>query len=300
MIELLVAISIIAVLLGLSAAATFKLIGAQLSSNTKTTLVKLQSQLDKQWAAVTHRAKDEDIPDSLRNNPHFATMIGTDANAEARARVLYVKLKQRQMFPMTFDEALNPYPLPPLLPYGTYLKSLGVSASSPQTQPYESAVCLLMALERSPSGGGVKMEDLGVGTAVAAFTLPSGAQVNGLIDAWKSPLVFCRWPTGSPQLNPGGAAAGANDSADPQGLLNAPTWVGNNGYSVAARTFMLHGHALPPRPPGSRLSSYKLAPIIMSAGADAIPDVDPMTLAETGPGAQDNLYSTNPQLIRNP
>ena len=36
-----------------------------------------------------------------------------DANASNRVRVIYIKLKQRQAFPMTFDEALNPSPLPP-------------------------------------------------------------------------------------------------------------------------------------------------------------------------------------------
>src|SRR5262249_19329624 len=127
LIELLVVISILVLLVALSAAATLKFMGVQQGSNTKTALVKLQSQLDAQWAAVTQRAKDESIPDSVRDNADFAAMAGSDAHADARARVLYIKLKQRQMFPMTFDEALNPYPLPPLKPYVVSLQGLGVT-----------------------------------------------------------------------------------------------------------------------------------------------------------------------------
>jgi prepilin-type N-terminal cleavage/methylation domain-containing protein len=289
LIELLVVIAILAVLTALSAAATLRFLGVQQGSNTKTALVKLQSQLDTQWAAVTQRARDEPIPESIRNNPDFAVMVGKDALADARARVLYVKLKQRQMFPMTFDEALNPYPLPPLRPYVVFLQNLGVKKSTPQTQPYESSVCLLMALERAPGGGGVKMEDLGVGSVTATRTLPGGQEVNCLVDDWKSPLLFCRWPTGSPELNPNGPAAGRNDPGDPEGLLNVPGWLA----TPAARYFRSYCHDLPARAATAGPTSYKLAPILASAGPDTVPDLDPRTFAPQGPGANDNLYSTS-------
>jgi prepilin-type N-terminal cleavage/methylation domain-containing protein len=283
LIELLVVVSIIAVLLALSAAATIKYIGVQQASNTKTALTKLQSQLDSQWAAVTQRAKDETIPDNIRASIQ-TSMAGSDPNATARTRVIYVKLKQRQMFPMTFDEAINPSPLPPLKPYVDYLNGLGVNGSAPATQPFESAVCLLMALERAPSGGGVSTETLGIGTNITGFTLPGGQQVNVLVDAWKSPLVFCRWPSGSTELNPNGATAGRNDPGDPQGLLSNPAWANTAG----AQTFANFCH------PVVAGKSYKLAPMIASAGPDKKLGLDPKTLAELpGPDAKDNLYSTS-------
>jgi prepilin-type N-terminal cleavage/methylation domain-containing protein len=287
LLELLVVVSILTVLAALSAAAALKFLGVQQGANTKTALVKLQSALDAQWAAVTQRAKDEPIPDGVRAKADFLAMAGNDLHATARARVLYVKLKQRQAFPMTFDEALNPSPLPPLQPYAAFLRGLGVTRSSPVTRPYESAVCLLLALERAPGGGGVKVEDLGVGTVTATLTLANGKQVNYLADGWKSPLVFCRWPTGSKELNPNGPAAGRNDPGDPEGLLNVPGWLA----TPALATFRLYCHDLPPRTGGP--TSFKLVPLIASAGPDKKLDLNPSTLEELGPGAKDNLYSTS-------
>src|SRR5262245_4623013 len=139
LIELLVVLSIIAVLAALSAAATARFVGVQQASNTRATLAQLQSRLDAQWAAVTRRAKEEAIPPQLRGNPDFLAMAGADAHADPRARVVHVKLRLRQAFPASFDEALNPYPLPPLAPYAALLRGLGVRGSTPETRPYESS-----------------------------------------------------------------------------------------------------------------------------------------------------------------
>jgi prepilin-type N-terminal cleavage/methylation domain-containing protein len=290
LIELLVVISILLVLVALSAAATIKFIGVQQASNTNTTLVKLQSQLDRQWGEVLRRAKDEPIPDSVRQHPDFVAMIGNDPHASTRARVIYIKLKQRQAFPMSFDEVFNPAPLPTLQPYVVFLRNLGITASTPQTRPYESSICLLIALERSPGEAGVKVEDLGAGTVSAMLSLPGGGQVPYLTDGWDSPLVFCRWPTGCVELNPTGASAGRNDPGDPEGLLNIPDWLA----TPAANLFRRHCHDLPPRPAAARPSSYKLVPILVSAGPDRKLDLDLRTLAPQGLGATDNLYSSAP------
>ena len=72
-------------------------------------LLRLQAQLDARWAAVTRAAHDEPIPDAVRGHADFQALVGTGPLAAARARVVYVKLKQRQAFPTTFDEALNLY-----------------------------------------------------------------------------------------------------------------------------------------------------------------------------------------------
>src|SRR5262245_8427078 len=162
LVELLVVMTIIAVLLALSAAATLRFLGVQQSSNTKTTLTKVQGELDKQWAAVTDQARNEPIPPSVEASIK-STLAGSDANASRRVRVIYIKLKQRQMFPMTYGEALNPAPLPAVQTYVTYLKQRGITtATSGGPLPHESSACLLMAMQRNPAGGGVKAEDLGV------------------------------------------------------------------------------------------------------------------------------------------
>jgi hypothetical protein len=149
-----------------------------------------------------------------------------------------------------------------------------------------------MALERAPGGGGVSMADLGVSASTATLTLASGQQVPYLADAWKSPLALCRWPTGNKDLNPNGPAPGFNDPGDPQGLLTLPAWVGTTALTPAAARFAFYCHALPLRPADSKPASYRLAPLIASAGPDRKLDLDGATFAESGSGAKDNLYGS--------
>ena len=288
LIELLVVIAIISTVVALSAATTLKFIGTQQVSNTRTTLTKLQGQLDAGWNDVTRRAKDEPLPETMRANADFAAMAGDDTHAARRARVVYVKLKQRQAFPMTFDEALNPYPLPALSPYVTYLRSLGITRSTPATQPYESAVCLAMALERATGDGGARPEDMGL--PLMSLTLSDTIQMPYLVDAWETPLVFSRWPTGCRELNPSGATAGRNDAGDPEGFLNAPAWLIGPGATAFRRLC----HDLPTRRANAGPSSYRLVPIVASAGPDRKLELAAGTLLPTGVGANDNLYSTGP------
>jgi prepilin-type N-terminal cleavage/methylation domain-containing protein len=285
LVELLVVIAIISTVAALSAATTLKFLGVQQVNNTRTTLAKLQGQVEARWAEVTRRARDESIPEVLRANPDFAAMAGDDARSARRARVIYVKLRQRQAFPMTFDEALNPYPLPPLAPYVTFLRGLGVSGSTPTTQPFESAVCLLMALERAPGDGGVKPEDMGL--APLPVTLPGGVRTPCLVDARETPLAFCRWPTGCVELNPGGPSPGWNDACDPEGLLNVPGWLAGPGAALFRRLC----HDVPARPANAGPSSYFATPMLASAGPDRRMDLLPATLLPAGAGANDNLYA---------
>ena len=50
-------------------------------------------------------------------------MAGNDPN---RARVIWVKLRLKQTFPDTFNEALNPVPMPPLPYYQSVLGAAGL------------------------------------------------------------------------------------------------------------------------------------------------------------------------------
>ena len=50
LVEMLVVMAIIAILVSLTAAAVFKVIGVQRANNTQTTLKSVSSLLDKQWA----------------------------------------------------------------------------------------------------------------------------------------------------------------------------------------------------------------------------------------------------------
>jgi len=214
----LVVIAIIGVLMLLSAGAVFKVLGTQYISNTRTTLQKVGSQLNKQWKAVTERATKEPIPSNqlYMKDPKtgagyyydYNSMVLRATNGDAiRARTLWVSLRQKQVFPMTFDEVLKPslppspttqvgfYDLPPPPGYVSTLQGLGFTGSSAATQPYEAAACLLLALQRGEGGGGVSVEDLGVSSSIGSIPTPAGGRLQFLADSWGTPVTFARWPT---------------------------------------------------------------------------------------------------------
>jgi hypothetical protein len=234
--------------------------------------------------AVRDKANnDTNIPPSFLPGSTFA---GSDPDAAHRGRVIFIKAKMKQAFPQTFDEALNPAPLTPLRAYQAYLGNLGITGSSSATQLYESSACLLMALQFGE--GGVKSQDLGVGSAVSRVSL-NGKEIEILVDGWKSPLVFCRWPTGSGELNPGGAQPGkGNDPYDPEGYLTYAGWL--NGPGRAA--FQQYFHGLPNRDASNQPFSYNLTPLIISAGPDKQLGLDFITAGALNASANDNIYSS--------
>ncbi|MGH7226138.1 MAG: hypothetical protein ACRELF_23225, partial [Gemmataceae bacterium] len=221
--------------------------------NTQSTLDRTQGELGKAWSKVKDQAYKETIPPAIAAWIQ-ANLAGNDANAIGRVRVIYVKLKLRQAFPMNFNEALNitipASPLPPLPAYVTYLNNLGVFGSSGAA--YESSACLLMALNRGVGGAGINADVLTKGGATG--------NINGLpylTDAWSRPIFFARFPVGCPVLNPSGALLGANDPGDPQGYLQMAAWGVTYGPLYSSLTLQ---QLAPPN------SSYKLAPMIASGG----------------------------------
>jgi prepilin-type N-terminal cleavage/methylation domain-containing protein len=319
LLELIVVVFIVAILVALSTSAVMKYMGSQLRSNTQATLNRTQAQLFKQWSAVRDAARTETIPPDalsyIQTNLAKVTTPGlTDGNVTGRTRVIYVKLKLRQAFPMSFNEALLPYlvtgnaPLPPQLPaslaplpgYVTYLSSLGITApfTPPPTPPNptwplcESSVCLLMALQRGFSGVGVDMSALTAGGAIGNYTLPSGKTLPYLADAWGTPLYFSRFPTGSTILNPNGATISApnpsNDPGDPDGYLNNSKW---NAQAKQWYSELTLQALAPGTPAGAPALSYKLVPMIASAGPDGQWQTNPITFATTVAGG-DDMFST--------
>jgi prepilin-type N-terminal cleavage/methylation domain-containing protein len=329
LVELMVVITIMAALAALTASASLKFITVQQTSNTQSTLDRVQSQLAKAWSKVKDDARQAPMTEATNGPgilalglPYNPMTDGTvkdwilkhlstpDANTSARTRVIYTKLKLMQAFPMSFKEAFNPAPLPPLPAYVTYLNSMGITIATPPT-PYESSACLLMALQRGVSGAGIDPSQLTTGGAAGSFgSLPY------LTDAWGRPIFFTRAPAGNLYLNPSTPTSvanpypllpwsvqtgipvtcysqpGANDPGDPQGLLNTGTWgatYGLNFYIVTAQV-IAGPNAL------GQPTSYKLAPLVASGGptdwtkpGQFLP-FDPVTFYTT-PGS-DALFST--------
>lgn len=316
LIELMVVIVIIVALMALTASAVMKFIEVQQSTNTQSTLDRVQSQLSRAWSKAKDEAYyKESIPAAVEGWIQ-ANLSGSDANTTARVRVIYVKLRLRQQFPMSFNEALtepmipgNPAPCPllPLPAYQTYLGSLGILGSSTATASIESSACLLMALQRGASGAGIDPSVLTAGGAAGSYLTPTGGNLPYLTDAWGRPIFFTRVPAGNLYLNPINATSttnpytmawgsvtcysqpGANDPGDPQGLLQTGGWGTTYGLAFTTVTSQVVANGN---------TSYKLAPMVGSGGPynwtkpNQILPLDPITFyAVPGGGA---LFSTPP------
>jgi prepilin-type N-terminal cleavage/methylation domain-containing protein len=321
MIELLVVLTIIVILVALSAAAAFRFLASSYTSTTRTTITRFNSRLQAQYAAIIDRARKERIPTSsdagYKNIVNDAYSMSKDSSnniSTERARVIHVKFRLQQYFPMAFTEVLQPMSgYPPIPSYVNFLSNNGIPTGPLSASPSnnESAICLYMILRYGPDTTGE--DDLGLGASSKLLSTPVG-QAPGLIDTWGRALTFCRWPIGdtttvpptfiSP-VNPNGASPGYNDPADPKGQLTVGTWLTAPGYN-GKTGFATLVHLLPDRfpnnvQPQSQPRSLNLAPVIASSGADGNlglsidPNNSPFMVLPPPPGrsstANDNVYS---------
>ncbi|HXG09620.1 MAG TPA: type II secretion system protein [Gemmataceae bacterium] len=279
--ELLVVILIIGIMVALTAGAVVRFIGVQESNNTETLIRKVHTVLQSQWSTVVQQAKREPLTQTALS----MSMDNSGIPNERLARVIHIKLRLRQEFPMTYKEIFTPvaaeYPPPQ-----SYLAPLrqntavwqALQKGTWQTQRSESAACLLMALERARGGQALNAADLGT-TAVQDT---DGDGIPEIVDAWGTPLQFIRFPTGFEELNPGGQEQnGLNDSSDPEGLLTTANW-----QPAARNNFITYVHKLPQ--PG-QAKSFKLFPLIVSSGPNKALGLDLVN----NPGFVTNVNEAN-------
>ncbi|MFQ3594071.1 MAG: prepilin-type N-terminal cleavage/methylation domain-containing protein, partial [Gemmataceae bacterium] len=281
LIELLATISIVAVLIGLTGAVAFRLLGSSRTSSTRTLLQRLEERIRQQMTYKADRFREEQIPAS---SP-IMSMAGGNPDL---ARVILIKLRMKAHFPMTFREALAPAPgygIQPVTAYRAYLNERGITLATlgPTPAPHESAACLYMALNHGPETS----TDKDTGSAGAT------REINKFlcyVDAWGSPVVFCRHPVGNAPaggvsiIYPSGAPNGFEDPVDPKGLLFSPSFTG-------AATFASLVHPLQPRVATSAARPV-LSPVVVSMGPDGKMGFDPLTLAPLpGRDADDTILT---------
>ena len=142
MIELLVVMAIIAALSALVLSAVFTVRESQMKSFTETLVQKLASALDQHWKAAVDQIREEPVPAT------FLTLAGGDVQ---RAKVMYLKARLVQEFPVTFNQAKAPMGVPPV-----YLAAKPAYANLPTTnasnQSYESSALLYLALSQGRRG----------------------------------------------------------------------------------------------------------------------------------------------------
>lgn len=291
--ELTVVLAIIAILVAMSAAAVSKYITVQQTTNTEHTIRKVYSKLMSQWEAVITAASKEDM-DKTVGSAIANSIRTTAASDEARARVIYVKLRLKQEFPISYSEALAPTPLPAKQAYYNAFNAKPGGA-------HESSACLLASLRQGRGGIKLSADDLGT-TSVKNI-----GGVDVLIDGWGTPLGFYRWPTGNTELDalaapppvdssglPSTNPSVVRDRQDPLGKLCDLNWYASSGGANKTQ-FETWCHSITKS--GSD-HAYYLEPVVVSAGPDltlglSTPDMMPNgTLNSDNKVADtDNIYS---------
>jgi prepilin-type N-terminal cleavage/methylation domain-containing protein len=299
MIELLVVMAIIGLLAALTAGAVMRYLSTQKGNNTETTIAKIDSEFKKQWQKVVDQARIDPIPAGIDS------IYGCNGDVNL-ARVIYIKLKLMQQFPMSFAEVLNPSPnmLPPEPAYVHYLKDEYKAPPKSPALPYESSACLLMALQLDRSRMSLNTDFIG---SDSIKTTPTGLPY--LADAWEQPLAFYRWPTANSEVNQLNKSTTAmttvkRDAQDPEGKLMDPNWrydpVSGN-LTLGATQFVKTIHDLTsdpnnkiPLPTNPNLmvanpTSVYVVPVIASPGTNKKlgidiwnPGPDPMSIGGAG------------------
>jgi prepilin-type N-terminal cleavage/methylation domain-containing protein len=285
LIEILIVLTIIAVLMAISAGVYFQVMATQENSATATMVTKVQNALTLQYAKVKQLAESETLPPPAANanllGIYNNTVLPAAGNDPVRARVIWVKLKLQRAFPMTFNEALNP-----TIPQSLFTQQLNLAGiTGPFTGPpgVENSACLLLALQQNVSGG-VSADEVSK-LSVRPFATGNGTSINALVDPFHLPLAFCRWPTGYTVLNPGGnPQSGFNDPEDRLGTLTDPTWVNSSGALFSGNPLNLH--------PVQASLSYKLQPVVVSVGRDKLLGLNPTNFANDGTAnSNDNVVA---------
>jgi hypothetical protein len=295
LVEIMVVIAIIGVVITLVASASLQMITRQRAANTEATIQKVYAVLQPQLRAAVLQAQNESIPNALlygdgRTVQGLIAMAGgdptnPDPDSIRRARLIWVKLRLKQQFPMNFMEALNPTPNTIRAPNGrpyvvlqadpTFVQALPSAAAANPPQGYESSVCLLLALSKARKGIAPFNQDR-LSPVELADTGSFNPGLQGLkliVDGWGRPLTFYRWPLGGEVTasNPNKAANQViGDPLDPEGLLISSRWNTSAAYAgrggVWAFEKLFH---LVHDPASGKPVSYYTVPVVASTGPSA-------------------------------
>ncbi len=261
LVEVLVVLAIIAVLIGLGTAAIMKVRTVQETRNTKTLITKVDQAFQKRWLATIETARNETPCPLAQNLANFDP---------TRAKVIHIKMRLIQEFPVNFQEAtagVSPA-LGGLPPNPTYVRAFPANPGALSWQD-QSAACLYMALKRQTRGvefdpdtalSSHDMADVVVNNA----PLTTGAKE--IVDAWRQPLIFSRFPGAAPAQTSalGIPVPATGDPVDPEHTLNNATWIAapfplNPTITCGVAFQQIVGYPVSTTPPN-------LVPVIMSSG----------------------------------
>jgi len=286
LLELLVVLSIIGLLMALTAGAVFRYRQSAMEKDTVTQIRKIQMGLDQQWKAARDTIQRENVPDGVKE----LTTSPNGVPDPARARALHMMLRLRQEFPQSYREARNGvtvigpisnsvyyYP-----PKPSYIQEIGLTGYADQGQPgYEGAILLILILKQGR--GGAAFDAGGIGN-LRTETVGDRA-MPFYIDAWGHPIVFRRAAEDDEmdvitELSnpPYGPAGQFKNPQDPEGRLNDKKWI---GYDKAKQYFA-------DAPLSDPFDNTNRGPYILSAGRDGqfktADDICGFRVQQTGKG----------------
>jgi prepilin-type N-terminal cleavage/methylation domain-containing protein len=232
LVELLVVVAIIAVLMALTSAAVMRFRVTALRNTTATNLGKSRAKLGEQWKTYTDKVRQQSLNDPDPNSAICALAARQafpgrpDSDDQVKAR--YLQLRQNQAFPVDFYDVFWPLTRTPQATqvgawsaYVARLAELGITPQNESTwknsvsPAVQSAICILMILEKGPGGSGAMADDLGP-TAVGTVSLGGTATTRGVVDAWQKPVILIR------QNTPGASPILTLQSAGNDGILTTP------------------------------------------------------------------------------
>ena len=299
LLEMLVVLSIIALLASITISAVFRLQSGQKESNTNTHLHKIEMLLVQQWNATIDQIKKENPPQVVKE----LTKNADGSYDIARAKALHMKLRLRQEFPQNFGEVASSV----TLTYGgltyKYLpkQSFALAIKNPQTSGPSTYVEL--SPEAQSAGNVVLDPHSGQGRCggepganwadhparLSAKWRRSSIQLRVFRDEWNNQIAFRRLADDDftdvltelnqkPFVSDAQIASGNMDPQDPEGRLKLQGWPGR----VQALSFLSSSN------PNSRpyivdpFDGRNRGPFAFSAGRDK---------KFYTPDADDNLYS---------
>ncbi len=220
LIEVLVVITIIAIIAGMSMGVYFRVRKSQVQSASETTVNKLASNLDQQWKAVLDNAKD-DARNGIKNVDLYANQWATATGPGSSGTgvvdprlelVIHSKMLQKLEFPQTFWEAVLWPGIVNLQLKSSYVRQITAQVTPASIQAaangltsnqmlQESAVLLYISSTQGRRGMAAFNATDAVGPfAVGTTTLyhyPNNPTYPVFIDNWGQPIAFIRWPTGA-------------------------------------------------------------------------------------------------------
>jgi prepilin-type N-terminal cleavage/methylation domain-containing protein len=229
LLELLVVISIIAILVALSMAAVMRVRLSQEVRSSSMTVEKLQVAVDAQHKAIIAQATQDIRSQAPQDARAMMDLMGQDADA-ALAILTYCRI--RQSFPQVFAE-VTPFSVGGFTfqVKGQFAAFQGAPSGN-LTASQQSAALLYAAVSQTGAGGQNFASDETLSSNQLDFQEPGSPTIHVYMDLWKQPIGYCRFGTNPqlqlpPYINANGKPISSsaninvvsNDPLDPSGKL---------------------------------------------------------------------------------